>query len=328
MIDDRRAGAAGWAAVVVLVLAYAVSFIDRQVVALLVEPLKHDLHLTDSEIGLVQGPAFGLFYALLGMPLGALADRIHRLRLIALGILLWSFATAASGFATSFGGLFVARMAVGIGEAALVPAAVSLLADLFTAERRALPMSVLTSGASMGAGLSLLLGGWFVSFAARGVEALPLVGPWLAGRAVWQVVFIMAGLLGVPIIIAIFCLKEPERGARDSARAVEQVGLGYIFKEWRLFGPLLGGAGLLYIFTNALSAWMPTFFIRQFHWAPGPTGSASRRADPDLRGVRQHPERNARDLDRPETTPRRAAADDADRRRRAGAARRPRSALV
>ena len=272
-MDTRSAGPWGWAAVVVLVLAYAVSFIDRQVVALLVEPLKHDLHLTDSEIGLVQGPAFGIFYALLGMPLGALADRVHRLRLIAAGIFLWSFATAASGFATSFGGLFVARMGVGVGEAALVPAAVSLLADFFTAERRALPMSVLTSGASMGAGLSLLLGGWFVSFAGHGVEGLPLVGPWLALRPVWQVVFLLAGLLGVPIIVAVLCLKEPVRGARDTAHATERPDMRYLLTHWRLFGPLLGGAGLLYIFTNALSAWMPTLFIRQFHWAPAQLGA-------------------------------------------------------
>ena len=254
-------------------LAYAVSFIDRQVVALLVEPLKHDLHLTDTEIGLVQGPAFGIFYALLGMPLGALADRVHRLRLIAIGIMLWSFATAASGFATTFAGLFSARMGVGVGEAALVPAAVSLLADFFPPRQRALPMSVLTSGASMGAGLSLLLGGWFVSFAAHGVETIPLVGPLLASRPVWQVVFMLAGFLGVPIIVAVLCLKEPERGAQDAGRPVVRSDTRYLLAHWRLFGPLLGGAGLLYIFTNALSAWMPTFFIRQFNWAPADLGA-------------------------------------------------------
>ena len=272
-MDSRRSASLGWFALAVLVLAYAVSFIDRQVVALLVEPLKHDLHLTDSEIGLVQGPAFGIFYALLGMPLGALADRVHRLRLIAAGIFLWSAATMASGFATTFGGLFAARMCVGIGEAALVPAAVSLLADLFQPEKRSLPMSILTSGASMGAGLSLILGGWFVSFAGHSVGGMPLVGPWLATRQVWGVVFILAGALGIPIIAAVLLLREPERGVRDGAPAATRPDMRYLLAHRRLFGPLLGGAGLLYIFTNAFSAWMPSFFIRQFHWVPADLGA-------------------------------------------------------
>ena len=264
----------GWGAVAVLVVAYAVSFIDRQVVGLLVEPLRHDLRISDTQIGLLQGPAFGLFYALAGLPLGWLADRVHRVRLIAFGILAWSAMTALGGLANSFPALFAARMGVGVGEAALVPAAVSLLADLFPPERRALPMSVFTSGVSLGIGLALLLGGVFVAFAANGADRLPVVGPWLAGRHSWQVVFLLAGCLGLPVAVTVSCLKEPKRS--HASPGPEATSEGDLFVYLRanagLFLPLLGGAGVIYLFTNALPAWAPSLFVREFHWRAADVG--------------------------------------------------------
>jgi MFS family permease len=256
--------------VAVLVVAYAVSFIDRQVVALLVEPLRHDLRISDTEIGLLQGPAFGLFYAVAGLPLGWLADRVHRVRLIACGILMWSAMTALSGMANSFPALFLARMGVGVGEAALVPAAVSLLADLYPPRRRALPMSVFTSGVSLGIGLALLLGGVFVAFAAHGAERLPVVGPWLAGRHGWQIVFLLAGSLGLPVAVAVSFLSEPKRS--HAGAAPEGDLLSYLRANLGLFLPLLGGAGVIYLFTNALPAWAPTLFVREFHWRAADVG--------------------------------------------------------
>ena len=260
----------GWGAVAVLVVAYAVSFIDRQVVGLLVEPLRHDLRISDTQIGLLQGPAFGLFYALAGLPLGWLADRVHRVRLIAGGILVWSAMTALSGLANSFPSLFLARMGVGVGEAALVPAAVSLLADLFPPQRRALPMSVFTSGVSLGIGLALLLGGVFVAFAAHGVERLPLVGAGLAGRHGWQIVFLLAGSLGLPVALAVSLLAEPKRS--HAAGTPDGDLLTYLRANQRLFLPLLGGAGVMYLFTNALPAWAPSLFVREFHWRAADVG--------------------------------------------------------
>jgi MFS family permease len=188
-----------WIAVFVLVAAYAVSFLDRQVLSLLVEPIKHDLGLSDSQIGIVQGPAFGICYALLGLPLGWLADRVDRVRLIALAIAAWSLMTMAGGLASGFGSLLLARMGVGIGEAALVPAAVSLLAELFDAPRRALPLSIFTSGVALGVGLSLTLGASFIAFANGGAHELPVVGALFATRHAWQTVFILAGLCGFPV---------------------------------------------------------------------------------------------------------------------------------
>jgi MFS family permease len=262
----------GWGTVFVLLTAYAISFVDRQIVSLLVGPLRADLGLGDTQIGLLQGPAFGLFYTFLGLPLGFLADRTYRVRLIAAGIFLWSTMTMACGLAESFAGLFVARVGVGIGEATLVPAAISLLADLFKPARRALPMSVFTAGLSLGAGLALVLGGFFVGYAAGGAGNLPLMGAFLAGRHPWQTVFILAGLLGLPVTVMTLTLAEP---ARTGIR-VEPTGLGgvfgYVRTHWRLFVPLLAGAGLLYLFSNAVAAWLPTLFIRRFRWQPAEAG--------------------------------------------------------
>jgi MFS family permease len=264
----------GWTAVMILVIAYAVSVVDRQVVGLLVEPLRRDLAITDTQIGVLQGPAFGLFFAIAGLPLGWLADRVHRVRLVAVGILLWSVMTIASGLANSFGELFVARMGVGVGEAALVPAAVSLLADFFRPERRALPMAVFTAGTSLGNGLALMLGGAFVAYAAHGVRTLPLLGPWLAAQHGWQAVFVLAGLLGAPVGLAVLLLAEPSRtraGAADSPPKTAET-LAFLRAHWRLFVPLLAGPGLMYLCTNALAAWAPTLFIRKFHWLPSEVG--------------------------------------------------------
>jgi MFS family permease len=203
-----------------------------------------------------------------------LADRVHRVRLAAIGILLWSAMTVCSGLATSFGALFAARMGVGVGEAALVPAAVSLLADLFEPKQRALPMAVFTAGVSLGSGLALLLGGAFVAYAAHGVETLPLLGRWLAAMHGWQAVFILAGLLGVPVALGVLLLAEPPRDNAGGAqgRPTTAEGAAYLNQHWRLFLPLLAGAGIMYLFTNGLSAWAPTLLIREFHWRPSEVG--------------------------------------------------------
>jgi MFS family permease len=265
----------GWLTVAMLVAAYALSFVDRQILSLLVEPLKTDLHITDTQIGLLQGPAFGLFYSVLGLPLGWLADRVNRVRLIAIGIFLWSVMTISCGLATDFGGLFLGRVGVGVGEATLVPAAISLLADLFKPQRRALPMSVFTAGLSLGAGLALVLGGSFILYAKSGAATLPLVGAWLGQHHPWQVVFLMAGAAGVPVTLAVLALSEPSRQTADSLSHNTDAPAGggaYLKAHWKLFAPLLAGTSLLYLYTNALAGWMPSLFIRSFGWTPMQVG--------------------------------------------------------
>lgn len=261
----------GWVLVGVLVAAYAMSFVDRQILSLLVEDLRRDLAVSDAQIGLLQGPAFGVFYAVMGLPFGWLADGYNRMRIIACGLLLWTLATVMGGLAESFGPLLVSRMLVGVGEAALVPAAVSLLSDSFSPPRRALPLALFTAGVSLGAGLALVLGGALVSLARGGVEVVPLVGPWLAAKQPWQAVLVMAGLCGVPLALLILCLPEPAR--RHAPEARDDAGLWRLLhREWRLFLPLLGGSALLYLFSNALSAWMPSLFVREFGWQPAMVG--------------------------------------------------------
>ncbi|MFM6828959.1 MAG: MFS transporter [Novosphingobium sp.] len=262
----------GWFFVVVLLAAYAVSFVDRQILNLLVEDLRADLAITDAQVGVLQGPAFGVFYAVMGLPFGLLADRINRVRVIAGGLLVWTLATLLGSIAQSFEMLLLSRMLVGAGEAALVPSAVSLLSDSFAPTRRALPLAIFTAGVSVGAGLALMLGGSLVRFAHDGAETLPLIGGWLAGRAPWQIVLALAGLGGVPLAILIAALPEPARRA-PPPRSDTGAGLfAFIRRERSLFIPLLLGSALLYLFANALSAWMPTLFVRSFGWSPAAVG--------------------------------------------------------
>ena len=132
---------AAWGMVALLTVAYLFSYIDRTVLGLLVEPIKADFALSDAQIGLLLGPAFAIFYATMGLPLGWLVDRKSRTRLIAAGVVIWSLATAASGLARSFTQLFLVRMTVGVGEAVLSPAAFSIIGDSFPPERRARPIA-------------------------------------------------------------------------------------------------------------------------------------------------------------------------------------------
>ncbi len=272
--DATAAPAALWFAVAILVAAYAVSFLDRQIIGLLVEPLKRDLGINNTQVGILQGPAFGVFYAVLGLPLGWLADRVHRVRLIGAAILLWSIMTMACGFATSFGALLAARFGVGVGEAALVPAAVSLLADWFGPGRRALPLSVFTSGVSLGAGLALVLGGIFINYALHGAADFPLIGAWLTARHPWQIVFMLSGMVGVPVGAAVFTLREPRRASRRGENAHPELfaGLRYLRKKRAFFLPMLVATSSLYILSNAVFAWAPTLFMRRFGWSAPEVG--------------------------------------------------------
>jgi MFS family permease len=261
-----------WLSVLLLLVAYALSFVDRQILGLLVDDVRGDLGVDDVRMGLLMGPAFGVFYALLGLPCGMLADRVRRTRLIAAGLLLWTGATLASGLAQSFTALALARMLVGVGEAALVPAAVSMIADAFGPRERALPLAVFTAGISVGAGLALLLGGGLVALARGGLETAPLIGGWLGSQAPWRSVMILAGAAGVPLALVFFVWPEPPRGARE-ASAANQGLWSFLRRERALFVPLLLATSLLYILANAWSAWLPSLFIRRFDWLPAAAGA-------------------------------------------------------
>ena len=223
-----RVSTYGWYALLVLVLVYAINFIDRQIISILAQDIKHDLNLKDAQIGFLYGTAFAVFYALFGIPLGRLADSWYRGRLIALGLGLWSTMTALSGFASSFAMLATARIGVGIGEASASPAAYSMISDYFPKEKRATALSIYSAGLYIGGGLSLPLGGLVSS---RWNAAYPQAADAPLGLVGWQAAFLAVGIPGLLLALWVLTLREPQRGASDGApQAVARPG------AWRDFG--------------------------------------------------------------------------------------------
>lgn len=203
-------GPYAWYVLGVLVLVYILNFIDRQVISILANDIKRDLQLTDADLGFLYGTAFGVFYSLFGIPLGRLADNWNRVRLLTLGLGLWSVMTAASGFARTGGMLAGARIGVGIGEATASPSAYSLLSDWFPKKARATALAIYSSGLYLGGGLSLLIGGQIVE---RWNAAYPGGGP--AGLVGWQAAFLAVGIPGVLVALWVSTLREPVRGQAD-----------------------------------------------------------------------------------------------------------------
>lgn len=206
----RVGGPYSWYVLGVLVLVYIFNFIDRQIMSILAEDIKADLGISDAEIGFLYGTVFGVFYALFGIPLGRLADMWHRMRLLTIGLTVWSGMTALSGFANSFAQLAVARIGVGIGEASASPVAYSVLSDYFPKEKRATALAIYSSGLFLGGGISLFIGGLVVE---RWNDAFPVDAP--LGLAGWQAAFLAVGLPGLLLAIWVASLKEPIRGIAD-----------------------------------------------------------------------------------------------------------------
>ena len=264
--------AVGWYAVVILLIAYIFSFIDRVVLSLLVPAIKADLNLSDTAISYLQGLAFVVFYTAMGLPIGWLADRVNRKRLIAAGIALWSGMTAACGLAQNYAQLFLARMGVGIGEAALSPAAYSLIADTFPKERLGRALSVYTAGAFFGAGTAFLVGGAVIA-AVGNAEAVSV--PLFGELRPWQVVFIAVGLPGLIVALLALTIHEPiRRGVVQTKGPSIRRTLGHVADHPRtFFGHFLGFA-LLAVPFNILVGWAPTYLYREFDYAPAESGFA------------------------------------------------------
>ena len=194
----------------VLVLVYAMNFIDRQILAILAEDIKRDLNLTDADLGFLYGTAFAVFYALFGIPLGRLADNWVRTRLLSIGLFVWSTMTAVSGLSQSFGQLSAARVGVGIGEASASPSAFSMLSDWFPKEKRATALAIYSAGLYVGGGVSLLIGAAVVK---AWNSAYPTGGP--LGLVGWQAAFLAVGLPGLLLSLWVSTLKEPIRGRAE-----------------------------------------------------------------------------------------------------------------
>lgn len=257
--------ASGYYAVGVLTVAYVLSFIDRTILALLVAPIRADLGISDTQLSLLHGLAFAIFYTTLGIPIALLADRLNRRNIISLGIAVWSLATAVCGLARSFGQLFLARVAVGVGEAALSPAAYSMIADLFPRERLGRALGLYNVGAFAGAGLAFLIGGAVIAAVAQaGAIELPVIGEVRS----WQLVFFIVGLPGLLVALWVMTLAEPIRQAAATAPGSEgmrqRLGdcLRHMRSHWRAYTTHLVGFTLIGLVFNATLAWMPTHLIR------------------------------------------------------------------
>lgn len=253
-----------WYMVVLCMIAYLFSFVDRQIVALLIEPIRADLHISDTQFSLIHGLAFAIFYAVMGLPIARLADTKSRPVIIAIGIAVWSIATAVCGTAKSFFQLFAARMAVGVGEAALSPAAYSMITDAFPKSKLGVALGVYSMGSFLGAGLAYIIGGVAIEMVTKiGIVEMPIIGT----VKPWQMTFFIVGLPGL-LIAALFFLtvKDPERKGvvqGDSGYSIGEV-FAYIGQNKGSFTAHYVGFGLLALVLYALMSWAPAFFLRNF----------------------------------------------------------------
>ena len=270
------AGVRAWGALSVLMLAYTVSFVDRTILSLLIPPIQQDLGISDTQISLLAGFAFAIFYTVMGIPLGRLADRYNRRNIIAIGITFWCLMTAACGLARSYWQLFAARVGVGVGEAALSPAAYSMISDLFPRQQLGRAIAVYSLGLPLGSGLALLIGGLAIGVVA---ELPPLTLPWIGTLSAWQLTFVLVGLPGLLVALLIRLMREPERRDRMTGHSASETDpapitglIAFLSVNRRVLLHHFGGLSLLVITVYGATAWIPTFFIRSYRWTAAEIG--------------------------------------------------------
>src|SRR5215217_884160 len=242
--EVERIPAHSWYALGVLTLVYVLNFLDRVLVFILLPPIQREMKFSDFQLGLLGSASFAIFYTLLGVPFGRMADRVKRKRLIAGGLAVWSLFSGLTGFAGGFWSLFLCRVMVGVGEATLGPAALSLLSDYFPPRMRATVQGVYSSGVAIGSGAAFFLGGWI-------------------GQSYgWRWAFYLLGFPGLLLAAVAFFLREPPRGRTEVAAVryrpedwkvlFRSVPLRYLYVGYALFG----------LASNNLGIWVPTFFVR------------------------------------------------------------------
>jgi MFS family permease len=263
-----------WIGLGILVLLAFVSFLDRQIIALMVSPIERNLRISDTQIGLLQGPAFGLAYPIIAIPFGYAADRYSRRWVIFWSVIFWSLSAMYSGLAHSFSVLFAARVGVALGEAALGPATASLLSDIFPKHRLATVFSIYGSGSILGQAGALAVGGAVISWAKSGLDV-----PWLGHLAAWQIAFILTGVPAAMLAWLIFIVPEPRRAFQSpSSGAAAQPRWSEVFdfmrQTWAYLVCYVVGQSLLIMVGAGVWTWLPVAMERSFGWTAVKIGSA------------------------------------------------------
>ena len=250
-------------ALMVLMLAYTANYVDRQILAILLQPIKLDLGLSDTQLGFLSGLTFAIFYATLGVPIAMWADRGNRRNIITLALTIFSGMTVVCGFVTSFGQLALARIGVGVGEAGSSPPAHSMISDMFPPEKRASAMGIYSLGINLGILIGFLVGGW--------------VSQWYG----WRVAFFVVGAPGLIIAALVrFTLKEPQRGHADGLTNQGEAAaprIGEVFAllwSQKSFRHISFGTALAAIGGYAGVNWLPAFLARSFEMSPGAIGTS------------------------------------------------------
>lgn len=250
-----------WVVLFLLMVAYTLSFMDRYVMNLLLDPIKNDLKLSDTKISLLVGASFALFYSLMGIPLGRLSDKKSRVKLIAAGVALWSLMTGTCGLAKNYLQLMLSRVGVGVGEAALSPSAYSLLSDYFPKRMLATSIGIYSSGIYLGAGLAYIVGGYFLKFFnAHGTYILPVIGHVYS----WQMIFFLFGIPGLLVALVFLFVQEPERKSNPQQQSLTGF-VNFLKHQGKPFLILCLAAAIFNICVYATGIWIPTFLIRVHH---------------------------------------------------------------
>ncbi|MBT5542382.1 MAG: MFS transporter [Gammaproteobacteria bacterium] len=259
-----------WYGVVILTLAYILSFLDRQLLSLVVTDVKSDLNLTDSQMSLILGFAFALFYTTMGIPIGRLADKKSRRTIIGIGITFWCFMTAATGIVKTYIQLFIARVGVGVGEATLSPSALSMISDYFPKEKRGTAMGFFNMGVSVGSGIALILGGQIVAYFA---DFPPIILPIVGQIYEWQALFIFIGIPGLFVALLMASIKEPSRKGimtvvNKSGDSSEEISIKetirFIYQRKEAYGWLFLSMACSVLIGYAFLSWLPTMYIRAY----------------------------------------------------------------
>jgi MFS family permease len=256
-----------WGITAVLFSAWVTALIDRMIIIMLVPGIKASLHLSDTQVSLLYGLAFSIFFAVAGLPAGRIVDVTNRRNLLMLGVVGWSLGAIACGLASSFTGLFAARLVVGVSQAVLAPATLSMVNDYSPPESRGRTTSLLVSGASVGAALSSMLGGVVLElFTTHPELRLPFAG----GLAPWQSTFIVAALPGLLVALALLAVPEPQRIGKTEGAKFKF--LSFFGENRATFAPLYAAFALTFIPSYGMSAWYPVLFMRNLHMPPHVAG--------------------------------------------------------